>query len=232
MPVMKAQQAVRSMQSAIVMDLGDVERDAQRMVAQATQEADQILAKAKAKAVAEALQIREQAKTAGHAEGFQTGHAEGKKQGHDEALAQARQALEELTARWQKTLDEFHQNMAPHHADAKADLVRLALAIAERVTHQEGLRNRDVARATVAEALRMIGAARKVALHVNPEEVSVVETYLPELLAKLRTLESVEVCPDAAVTAGGCLVRYGGGEVDARLEEQIQRISDELLAAE
>ena len=45
--------------------------------------------------------------------------------------------------------------------------------------HQEALRNARVAEATVAEALRMVGSARKVVLHVNPEELAGLEKTCP-----------------------------------------------------
>jgi flagellar biosynthesis/type III secretory pathway protein FliH len=138
--------------------------------------------------------------------------------------------VQELVGQWSQALGVLQEHMAPHHADARADLVRLALAVAERVTHAEGLRNRKVAEATVAEALRTIGEARKVMLHVNPAEAEAMEAYLPDLLAKLGTIESVELKEDESVTAGGCEVRFGGGVVDGRLETQVKRIADELIA--
>jgi len=232
MPVMKAQQAARSSQSAIVMDLGDMEREGANVVARARAEAEQIVASARSQAAAEGSRLREEARLAGHAEGFAAGQKEGRKQGHDEAVAQTAALVQALAARWGQTLDAFQQNMAPHHADARADLVRLALAVAERVTHAEGLQNGRVAEATVNEALKTIGTARKVILHVNPQEVAAIEKYLPDMLAKLRTIESVEMKADETVTPGGCEARFGGGVIDGRLETQVKRIAEELLAGE
>jgi flagellar assembly protein FliH len=229
---MKAQQVARSSHSAIVMDLGDVEREAARTVSRARAEAEQIVSQARVQATAEAARLREEGRLAGHAEGFAAGQEEGRKQGHDEAVAQTAALVQELVGRWNQTLEALQQNMAPHHADARADLVRLALAVAGRVTHAEGLRNRKVAEATVAEALRTIGAARMVSLHVNPAEIEAIGAYLPGLQAKLRSIESVELVADTEIAHGGCTVCFGGGEIDARLETQMKRIADELLAGE
>ena len=35
--------------------------------------------------------------------------------------------------------------------------------------------------------------------------------------------------PDDAVTPGGCLLRFGTGQIDARIETQLDRIAQELL---
>ncbi len=119
--------------------------------------------------------------------------------------------------------------MPAHIADAKMDLVRLSLAIAGRVTRQEGLRNRQVAPAVVEETLRLAGSARKVILHVDPVEIDLLEKYLPELLAKVQSIESAELTRDDTVGPGGCVVRFGAGEIDARMETQLARIADELI---
>lgn len=232
MPVMKAAVAPKIPRSAIVMDLSDLEREAGQIVALARSEATKILADAKAAAERDALRIREEARSAGHQEGYDAGLEAGQKAGHDEALGVYSQAFKDLSSRWTQTLDILHQNMPGYVADAKTDLLRLALAIAERVTHQEALRNRKVTEATVADTLKLAAHARTVILQVHPSEMEALELYLPDLLAKVRTIESIELTPDDSISPGGCAVRFGSGEIDARMETQLKRIADEILAGE
>jgi flagellar biosynthesis/type III secretory pathway protein FliH len=58
------------------------------------------------------------------------------------------------------------------------------------------------------------------------------ENYLPDLLSSLRSIESIELTPDETVGQGGCILRFGAGQVDARLETQIERIAAELVGSE
>lgn len=233
MPLLKAQHTPEKLrESAIVMDLSDLEKQAGLIVAQARAQAERLVAKARQDAEREMLRIREEARAAGHAEGLQAGQAEGRQQGHDEAVSNVRAQLEELSGRWSQTLDLLQQHMPVHVADARTDLVRLALGIAARVTRQEALSNRQIAPALAEETLRMIGAARLVALHVSPMDMDLLETYLPDLLAKVRSIDSVQLTPDETVGAGGCILRFGAGEIDARLETQLDRIAAELLGGE
>jgi flagellar assembly protein FliH len=226
---MKAQHKIGRRESAIVMDLSDLEREAAGIVGRAREEAARIMAEGKAAAQRETAAIREQARAAGHQEGFEAGMAQGRQQGHDEALAAVTQQLQDLTSRWSQTLDLLHQHMPEHVADARMDLVALAIAIAHRVTHQQAKANPQVAAAVVEEALRTAGAARRVALSVNPGEADVLAEYLPDLLSKLRSIEEVELTEDEGVSPGGCVVRFGAGQIDARIETQLDRIADELL---
>ena len=197
---MKPQTPPRTRESPIVMDLADLEHCAVEIISHARQDAARILADAKSAAQRETLHIREQARQAGHQEGLQTGLAEGRKQGHDEALASVAAQLKDLSSRWSQTLDLLHQHMPEHVADARMDLVQLALAIARRVT-----------------------------LLVHPGEADALEIYLPDLLAKLRSIEEVELTLDDTVSPGGCVARFGTGQIDARIETQLDRIAAELL---
>ena len=229
MPVMKAAQKSGARDSAIVMDLSDLEREAAHIVQHARQEAARLVAEGRASAERETLRIREQARQAGQKEGLEFGLAQWRQQGHDEALAASAAQLKDLTARWSKTLDLLQQHMPEHVADAREDLVRLALAIARRVTHLEALRNRQVAKAVVEETLRTAGAQRRVVLLVNPGEADELAEFLPDLLGKMRATEEVELTADAAIPPGGCELRFGAGQIDARIETQLNRIADELL---
>jgi flagellar assembly protein FliH len=229
MPVMKAQQRSRLKDSAIVMDLSDLECQAAQIITRARAEAARMLAEGRATAERETLHLREQAQQAGHQVGLEAGLAQGRQQGHEEAMAATASQLKELTARWSQTLELFQQHMPEHVADAREDLVKLALAIARRVTHQEALQNRQVAAAVVEDAIRTAGAARRVSVLVHPTEVEALEEYLPDLLTNLRNVEEVELTPDPEITPGGCQLRFGVGQIDARIETQLDRIAEELL---
>jgi flagellar assembly protein FliH len=229
MPIVKANLAQSNHQSAIVMDLSDLEKQAGKIITEAKAAALKILADARAAATAEAAAIKEAARKAGHDEGFAAGESKGHQAGHDEAVKKVSQTLQELTVRWTQTLDILEQNLPTHVADAKTDLIKLSLAIAGRVTRNEALRNRQVAEATVSEALSLVGAGRTVALHVHPDEFDAIESYLPALVAKLRTISAVELKRDETVGVGGCEVRFGAGQIDARIETQMDRIAAELL---
>ena len=92
--------------------------------------------------------------------------------------------------------------------------------------------NRQVAPKLVDEALRMIGAARIVAVHVHTMELDLLENYLPDLLGALRSIESVQLTPDDTVGPGGAVLRFGAGMIDATLEGQLGRIAEELIGPE
>ncbi len=232
MPVMKAQHSHPTRESAIVMDLSDLEREAAQIVNRARAEAARLMTEGRVAAERESQKIRDTARAAGLKEGTDAGLAQGKKQGHDEALAAVTAQLKDLAARWSQTLEVLHQHMPTQIADTRTDVIKLALKIAERVTHQEALRNRAVAPAVVEEALRTVGGSRQIAVHAHPNDIDALEQYLPDLLSSLKSIEEIHLQPDESAGPGGCFLRFGSGEIDARLDTQIQRIADELVGDE
>jgi flagellar assembly protein FliH len=236
MPLMKAQATPHVRESAIVMELADLEHEGTAIVARARAQAAQCVAEGRAQAQREVAGIEEAARQAGHQKGYETGLLEGRQQGRDEALAAVGAQLKDLVCRWSQTLDLLHQHMPTHLADARTDLVRLALHIAARVTHQVALRNRQVAPAIVEEVLRMVGGGsgtpgtgRRVTLHVHPQELEVLNEFVPELQARISSIDDVQIIPEETISPGGCVLRCGAGEIDARIETQLHRIADELL---
>jgi len=229
MPLLKAHKSNSDANSPLVMNLASLENEGERIIARARAEADRILAEARARAEAEAKVVRDQSREAGFAEGHAQGLQEGQKQGHDEALAMVSQTLQDLAARWSRTIDNLEVQMPTHAADAKIDLVKLALAIAGKVTHQTALVEKAVVTATVEESLKLISAGRSVTLFISPAELQVIETYLPDMLVRLKTAGEVKILTDEAISPGGCRLELGSGVVDATLETQAARIAEELL---
>jgi flagellar assembly protein FliH len=232
MPVVKAQQTHHLQNTAIALDLSDLEEHARNIIKKAHAQAATIIETAKTQSAADAQAAREEARRTGHDEGHKAGLEQGLTAGRQQAQAQHAPAIQQLVSHWAQTLTIFQQNLPSHLADARTDLVRLAIDIAAAVTRQESLRNTNVAKANVDASLALVTAGRNAVLQLHPDEIPTLEDYIPELLATFKNVTSIELQPDPSVEPGGCITRFGAGQVDARLETQITRIADELLAKE
>jgi len=216
--------------------LADVEQHARAVLARARAEADQLLSAARA----EAEQVRQQAQRQGQAAGQAAGHAEGLKKGQEQGAAAAKQAaLAEQKAKLTEVLTAFgtaaaalDARRAAFEADAAGDVVRLAVAIARRVAHAVATRDPAVVEANVREAVRLVVSKANVRVAVNPGQRELVAALLPQLKVTWPDLHAVEVVEDPSIVPGGCVVTSAGGEVDARLDAQLDRIVAELLPSE
>ena len=65
---------------------------------------------------------------------------------------------------------------------------------------------------------------------VNPEHLSIVERSLDRFLKDSAAVKEVSIEADPRVRYGGCLIETPAGDVDARLESQLDIIGEVLGA--
>jgi flagellar assembly protein FliH len=209
--------------------LKDVEEHARMILLRARGRAEQLLIEAQQ----EGEKIKAQAKIEGHAEGIKTGLAEGnvagQKAGHQQALAQHSAALTEVVKALSSVSTQI--NATRHQLDEEAGnaVVRLAVCIARKVTKLEGERNPAVLSANVDAAARLVARATDVRLSLHPSQRQTLLAALPALQMQWPSLAHVELVDDPTLSPGGCRINTRGGVINADLDQQVDRIAQELL---
>lgn len=208
--------------------LDDVLEEARRSVTEARREADTLLQSARR----EAETLRREAGEEGYRAGFAQGRSEGEQAGRREVFEAARREFADqqgaLTAAWTAALEQIDANRAEWLAGARHDLIELAMAIADRVVHCIGQRERAAIEANLGEAIRLTGRRSEVTVQVNPADAAAARAFAEEAVRRQEALENVRVqdCEDLA--PGGCRVVWGDGSVDASIDTQLERIANAL----
>jgi len=204
--------------------LTDVLNEAKELIASQRAKADALVATAERKAAS----IREQAREAGRQEGLETGRQEGFEDGRREAFEQAKKDFAEQQASvvnaCHKMINEIEAGRAGWEAAARRDLIDLAMAIARRVVHQVGQREREAVTANLEEAVCLVGARSDVAIIVNPADAEAAQVFAKSLTDRQEQWQHVRVVGEAEISPGGCCIRWDSGMVDATLETQLDRI--------
>ena len=78
---------------------------------------------------------------------------------------------------------------------------------------------------------RFIIKKSKIILRVNPEDFEYIERLRPEFFARFEELKSITATSDPSITRGGCFLETPYGDVDARVETQLERIYKSLEAS-
>jgi len=185
-----------------------------RRVISATEKAKTIIARAEADAErirkeaeairAESAAVREQ----GRKEGLAKGESEGKAQ-----LAEKLLILE-------KKREDFF-------AQAEPEIIRLVLAIAEKVIGQVATERPDVVRDVVRQALeRSLGD--RVIVRLNPDDYKTVMDEGYEFRDVLDRTKRIMFKEDDSISKGGCILETEVGTIDAQLETQLDAIRKAL----
>lgn len=180
-----------------------------RQIVEARVEARRILAQAEN----DAAEIRQQAESMAR-EARETAYREG---------------TESALCEWQTLLLEAREQRDQALAGIERDVLRLAVKIAEKILGRELERDKEAIVDIVATALRQARRNEMITLRVNPGDLPVVEQHRHRFEHSGRN-QFLDIVPDPAVTAGGCVIESESGAIDAQLGTQLRVLERALMA--
>jgi flagellar assembly protein FliH len=215
--------------AATPFSLADVERAAKVTLLRARQQAEQLLAAAQAEGEALKLEAHAQGLAQGQAEGMAQGLEQGKQTGQQQALNEHRAQLQQAIAALTKAATTLDASRMDLEANALSEVVKLAVAIARRVTKRQGLLDPAVLTSNLAEAMKLVIQSTDVRVAIHPAQRATLDGAMPQLRLEWPNLAHVQIIEDLSLTAGSCRVFTEQGEIDAELAGQLDRIVAELL---
>jgi flagellar assembly protein FliH len=231
--VIKADQARLALRGRYSLDLRDISRQAEDMIAAARAEAARIVTEARDQAESVREAIRQEAQRSG----YQKGLAEGREQGRAEALAQAREQFAadqvSLVQALGGVVEKFEAQREKLYLAARRDVVVLAVALARRIVAklpELGDAAGDAAVKACEEALDLVRGATEVVIHTHPDDWAAVEHLADEVQRAMQSSRSIRVVEDASIGRGGVALESADCAIDAKASSRVDRIAAELVA--
>lgn len=215
--------------SASTFSMSDIEARAAALITRSRAEAEHILAEARA----QAEKIKLEARSAGLAEGRSRGLAEGREQGITEAKKEALAAeqiklIQSLTT-LSNMIDAIDTERARLLADARENVLSLALAIARKICHRQCEVDAKIVEENIESSIALLQNKTRIFVLVHSSQKRQIEELVPLLKLKWPAIASIEIDVDDSIDVGGCQVRSGSGEIDADIDAQLDRIARELF---
>jgi flagellar biosynthesis/type III secretory pathway protein FliH len=229
MAVIKHAQSERMVKDAIVLDLGDLQRQGQRILEAARAEAAKIIAAGRAEAARATDSADARGHEIGHERGLQEGRERGRTEGRDEALEEIRPRLSQIAAGWEAALVRWDADRAAMLVAARREVLVLALAVAERVIHRAISADASVIADQLDHALELVTRPTEVAVTIHPDDRPALELALPGILDRRPPCRHAAIREDPTVARGGCVVTTRGGRIDATIDTQVRRIVEALV---
>lgn len=148
-------------------------------------------------------------------EGFQLGYQEG--------LRQAAAEQRDLGTRLSALLQGVAADNEALIRGLEAQVVELALAIAEKVIAREARTDPEIVLGVVRSALAEISDAAALRIRVNPEDAPLLDGRWQEMLPR-SVAESSELVPDEQVERGGVVVETRIGQADGQLRTRLSQV--------
>jgi len=207
-----------------IVDWETLRTDAEAIVDRAASDAETLLKQAEntalnivAKAQERVSEIEDEARTRASEQGYEEGKQRGQTE-LDPVIATFRDVTQSIREQRQLLLER-----------AEPELVRLAMAIAERIVHTELSSNPSVVVENVRSALTRIISREVVTLRVNPMDHDIIRTHRDAIHAA-SDIEHLRIVEDQRIDRGGVIVETEAGTIDAKIATQIMEARRAILS--
>lgn len=147
------------------------------------------------------------------------------KEGYADGMAQAKADIEEV----KNTLGAF-LNAKQEVFDAVSPyILEMSVDIAKKIIKRELDQDPSIILDNIQELLKKLSKEEtKITLKVNPIQVSLIKSEIPDIMSNVGLDAKIMVVPDEDVMEGGCLLTTTNGVIDATIETQLSVISEAL----
>ena len=153
---------------------------------------------------------------------FEKGFIEGKKVG----LEAGTQKVDTVINSLNQALEQLENIRKEIHQEVEKEVAQLALAIAKKIVCHEVKTTREIIVCVAREALSQIENPGKIKLKLNPSDLQFIEETKSQLSRYIHDVEDIRFEAEESIQSGGCLIETDMGDIDARLEKQLQAIEE------
>ncbi len=147
------------------------------------------------------------------------------KEGYQEGLTQAKADIDEV----KNTLTAFMSAKQEVFDYVAPNIMEISLDIAKKIIKKEIQQDPSIILSNILEIMKGLSKEEtKITLKVNPLQVSMLKTEIPEILNTAGLEAKVLIVPDETIMEGGCMVTTTNGVIDATIETQLSVISEAL----
>jgi flagellar assembly protein FliH len=172
--------------------------------------------------LAQARQEAESLQKETYAQAVNLGHEEGK-----EAMQHELQSALTACSHMQQQLRTLEDRVMSH---LTPEIVRLALAIAEKVIGNKVEEDTQVVASVLERARIQVQHARQIHIWLHPADHGLLLQLRPDLVhAGQEGQRTVAVYPSSDVSRGGCRIETEMGVVEATIPTQLEEITEQLL---
>lgn len=222
-------EAFRALGSKVAYSFNDIEKRCEDYIQQVRDQTRQMILDAQQ----EAEQIKQTAFQEGRQQGLETAQQE------QEALVQSRseerasQLVQEKLGTVYPAMQQAVEGLQHERVNWRqvwdATAVEICLGIAEKVIRHEIQAKPESVRGMMSEALKLASGTQQIRFHLNPIDVEHLGQNTTNFITNLTGCQDCEIIEDESISPGGCFIETQHGTIDATLETQLERISQELI---
>jgi flagellar assembly protein FliH len=151
-------------------------------------------------------------------------YAKGRRDAEADAEQRISAAMQNTAERLSNSVKQLADLRPRMIKEAEADLLRLALAIAQRILHRQLAIDTTALEALVKVSLDRLGRQEQIRARVHPALVDPIRAVLARLASR-----AIEVAADANLETGSLIFETNRGQLDASINSQLDEIERGLI---
>ena len=160
-------------------------------------------------------------------EAYEEGFTEGEKAG----IERGRKDVETQVERFLASIEEIAALKNKLYEGSEEEIVDLILAAVNKIIRKELVLDREIVAGVIKDALKNLVGKKEILIRVNSQDYFYILEHKKRLFAEDGDLRDVRFEEDDSVGIGGCLIESGSGEVDARIEKQLEMLEEAMRSA-
>lgn len=177
-----------------------------------------------------ALTAREREERAYH-KGFADGKAQGVNDGENTGFELGVKKIEPLLSSIKEALIQLNAIREETYQQIEKEVVDLALAIAQKVICREISTDPETVVCVAKEALAKVDDPGKIKIKMNPSDLQFINETKYQLSNLIADVNHVTFEAEESIQSGGCIIETELGEIDARIEKQLQAVEESFRSA-
>lgn len=147
------------------------------------------------------------------------------KEGYQEGLEQAKDDIAEV----RNAITSFLGAKQAVFDAISSDILEISVEIAQKIIKKELQQDPNAILDNILAVLKGLSKDEtKITLRVNPAQVSLLKSEIPNILSEAGLDAKILIVPDETIMEGGCVVTTNNGVIDATIETQLAVISEAL----
>ena len=148
--------------------------------------------------------------------------------GRAEMSASQDEQIKSAVTAFEAGIKEMHRIRQHDVERMEAEIVRLALSIAKKIIGYE-TKHSQVIQHVVKQAMEKVNDTRQLIIKLNPKDLDAVQLLKADLLPEDDLGANFRIEADEGIKRGGCIIETQLGDIDARIDQQLNIIEALLV---
>ena len=162
-------------------------------------------------------------------EGKKSAEEEGRSAGYEAGYNEGKAEVERLVQRTHLVLERAQGRRGEILEETEQDIVNLVLLLSRKVIKVISENQRDVIVNNIKEALKKVKIRGNVIVRVNLQDLNLSTEHTKEFINLVEGVKSFQIMEDPSVDASGCIIETDFGEIDARISSQLTELETKIL---